>query len=132
VYEQYRQSPNVAFYAVGGPWGDDTVEKESAFAKQIGLNLPLAFGSPKIRQALGVGGFPALIILDRAGHVRLIHSGYDASEHLALRISKYGVDDQKPDVISADAAGLGKLAGIRFALGTKSLSSLPRPLTLHK
>ena len=88
VYEQYRQSPNVAFYAVGGPWGDDTVEKESAFAKQIGLNLPLAFGAPETRQALGVGGFPALIILDRAGHIRLIHSGYDASEHLARRISK--------------------------------------------
>jgi len=68
--------------------GHDTVEKESPFARQIGLNLPLAFGSLQTRQALGVGGFPALIILDGADHIRLIHTGYDASEHLAQHLSK--------------------------------------------
>ena len=58
------------------------------FANQTGLDLPLAFGSPETRQTLAVGGFPALIILDPAGHIRMIHSGYDASEHLARQISK--------------------------------------------
>jgi len=88
VYEQYKQNPNVAFYAVGGPWGGDTMDKESAFAKQMGLDLPLAFGSPETRLALQVIDFPALVILDGAGHIRLIHTGYDASEHLAQRLSK--------------------------------------------
>jgi thiol-disulfide isomerase/thioredoxin len=88
IYDKYRENSNVVFYAVGGPWGGDTVDKESAFAKQMGLNLPLAFGSPETRRALGISGFPALIILDGAGHIRLVHSGYDASEHLARRVSE--------------------------------------------
>ncbi len=45
-----------------------------------GLSLPLAFGSPETRQTLGVGGFPALVSLDRAGHIRLIHNDHDSSE----------------------------------------------------
>jgi len=88
VYEQYEGNSNVAFYAVGGPSGDDTAEKESAFAKQIKLNMPLAFDSQGTAQALGVSTFPALIILDGAGRIRMVHSGYDASEHLARHISK--------------------------------------------
>jgi peroxiredoxin len=88
VYEQYEGDSNVAFYAVGGPWGDDTAEKESTFAKQKKLNMPLAFDSHGTAQALGVSTFPSLIILDGAGRIRLVHSGYDASEHLAQHVSK--------------------------------------------
>ncbi len=88
TYDKFKGNSNVVFYAVGGPWGDDTMDKESAFAKQIGLNLPLAFGSPETRRALRISGFPALIILDGAGHIRLVHNGYDASEHLARRVSE--------------------------------------------
>jgi len=88
VYEPYEGNSNVAFYAVGGPWGDDTAEKESAFAKQIKLNMPLAFDSRGTAHALGVSAFPALIILDAAGRIRMVHSGYDASEHLARHVSK--------------------------------------------
>jgi cytochrome c biogenesis protein CcmG/thiol:disulfide interchange protein DsbE len=88
VYEQYERNSNVAFYAVGGPWGNDTAEKESAFAKQMRLNMPLAFDSHGTAQALGVRTFPALIILDGGGRIRLVHSGYDASEQLARHVSK--------------------------------------------
>jgi len=87
VYERYEDKPNTAFYAVGGPWGDDTLGKESAFAAQIKVSLPLAFDSHGAAQALGVQGFPALIILDGSGRVRLFHSGYDASEHLARQVA---------------------------------------------
>jgi hypothetical protein len=31
---------------------------------------------------------PSLAILDRAGHVRVIHSGYDGGEDLAGNLSK--------------------------------------------
>lgn len=87
--DKYKGKSDVVFYAVGGPWGDDTINKESAFARQIGIKLPLAFGTPESRQALGISGFPALVILDRAGHIRLVHSGYDASEHLAAQVSEH-------------------------------------------
>jgi peroxiredoxin len=88
VYEQYAGNSKVTFYAVGGPWGDDTAEKESAFAKQTKLNLPLAFDSRGTGRALGVSTYPALIILDAAGRIRLVHSGYDGSENLARHISR--------------------------------------------
>jgi peroxiredoxin len=88
VYEQYAGNSKVTFYAVGGPWGDDTAEKESAFAKQTKLNLPLAFDSRGTARALGVSTYPALIILDAAGRIRLVHSGYDGSENLARHISR--------------------------------------------
>lgn len=87
VYERYKDHPNTVFYAVGGPWGDVTLGKESAFAARIKVSLPLAFDSHGAAQALGVQGFPALIILDGNGRVRLFHSGYDASEHLARQVA---------------------------------------------
>lgn len=87
VYERYKDNPNAIFYAVGGPWGGDTIGKESAFASQINVNLPLAFDSHGAARALGVQGFPALVILDGNGHVRLFHDGYDASEHLARQVA---------------------------------------------
>jgi thiol-disulfide isomerase/thioredoxin len=88
LYEQIRNNPNVAFYVVGGPWGGDTVEAESDFARQKSFALPFAFDSQGAAKALGVHSFPTLIILDGAGHVRMIHKGYDASEHLGRRVSK--------------------------------------------
>jgi MFS family permease len=44
--------------------------------------------SRRTTQALGVSVFPSLIILDGAGRIRMIHSGYDASEHLARQVVK--------------------------------------------
>jgi peroxiredoxin len=88
AYEQYKNNRNAAFYAVGGPWGGDSIGKEFAFASRIDLTLPLAFDSHGAAQALGVHSFPALVILDGDGHVRLIHNGYDASEHLARQVGK--------------------------------------------
>ncbi len=88
VYEQYQGNSQVAFYAVGGPWGDDTAEKESTFAKKMRFNVPLAFDSHGTAKALGVSVFPSLIILDGAGRIRMVHSGYDASEHLTRYVSK--------------------------------------------
>ena len=86
AYEEYNNNSRVSFYAVGGPWGDDTPEKESTFANQTKLKLPLVFDSGGTAKALGVSTFPSLVILDAAGHIRLIHHGYDASEHLAPQV----------------------------------------------
>jgi peroxiredoxin len=87
VYERYKHDPGTTFYAVGGPWGGDTIGNESAFAARIKVSLPLAFDRHGAARALGVEGFPALLILDGNGHVRLFHNGYDASEDLARQVA---------------------------------------------
>lgn len=88
VYQQYKQNSAVAFYAVGGPWGDDSAAKESAFAKEMKWDIPLAFDAHRTAYALGVNAFPTLIILDKAGRIRTVHTGYDASEHLGRFLSR--------------------------------------------
>jgi hypothetical protein len=45
------------------------------------VTLPLAYDlGGKAHTAFGVAGVPALVVLDRAGRVRLTHEGYNASE----------------------------------------------------
>jgi thiol-disulfide isomerase/thioredoxin len=86
AYERYKDSRNVTFYAVDGPWGGDDIAKASAFAAQINVALPLAFDPGGAAKALGVRGFPAVVVLDGQGHVRLFHDGSDASEGLARKV----------------------------------------------
>jgi protein-disulfide isomerase-like protein with CxxC motif len=50
--------------------------------------LPCAFESREVSKVLGVESLPTLIVLDKSGRVRLIHNGYDASEHLARNLSR--------------------------------------------
>ncbi len=81
VFAQYRGQPDVEFWAVGGPWGEDTIERERQYAQKSGLTLPLAFdGERSASKAVGITGFPSLALLDKAGHLRFVHSGYDASD----------------------------------------------------
>jgi len=86
AYERYKGSRNVTFYAVDGPWGGDDIAKASAFASRINVALPLAFDPRGAAKALGVQGFPAVVVLDGRGRIRLFHDGYDASEGLAREV----------------------------------------------
>lgn len=88
VYERYRENRGVAFYLVGEGWDGDTLEKQAALAAQLKLSIPLAFDSHDTAKLLGVDDLPRLLILDGEGHVRLMHGGYDESEHLAAELSK--------------------------------------------
>lgn len=85
---RYKGNPEVIFWAVDAGWGGDTIEKARAFSREKGWNLPLAFDATGAASALGVHNPPTLLILDKAGHVRIIHAGYDASEDLATSISR--------------------------------------------
>lgn len=88
AYSHDKGSRTAAFYAVDGPWGGDTIEKESAFAARMNLALPLAFDSHgAARRALGVYALPALVILDSEGRVRLFQNGYAPSERLGRKIT---------------------------------------------
>jgi len=85
---RYKDNPGVAFWAVDTGWGGDTIEKARAFSREKGWDLPLAFDATGAARALGVHNPPTLLILDKAGHVRIIHAGYDASEDLTTSISR--------------------------------------------
>jgi thiol-disulfide isomerase/thioredoxin len=84
---RYKDNPEVVFWAVDAGWGGDTIEKARAFSREKGWSLPLGFDATGAASVLGVHNPPTLLILDKAGHVRIIHAGYDASEDLATSIS---------------------------------------------
>jgi len=52
-----------------------------AFAQRRHISLPVAFDpEQRTMHAFGLSGFPTLVVIDRTGHVRLTHSGYNSSE----------------------------------------------------
>ena len=87
VAARYKNNPLVVFWAVDSDWGGDTIEKARAFSVEKRWSIPIAFDTAGVRQALGVDNLPRLIVLDKTGHMRIVHAGYDASEHLATSIS---------------------------------------------
>jgi thiol-disulfide isomerase/thioredoxin len=76
-----QSNRDIEFVLVGTDKGGDTPERVRAFAQRRHISLPVAF-DPEHRtmRALGLSGFPTLVVIDRAGHVRLTHSGYNRSE----------------------------------------------------
>ena len=61
--------------------GGDTPERFKSFVERRHVTLPLAYDvGGKAHASLGLSGVPALVVLDRAGRVRLTHEGYNASE----------------------------------------------------
>lgn len=87
LYRRYRSNPRVSFWAVDVQEAGETPEKARAFMQNGGYTLPIAVGSEKSVEGLRLDGFPALMIMDAAGRVRLIHTGYDRSEALQAKLS---------------------------------------------
>jgi len=88
LYRRYQWSPDVTILAVDVNSGGETLAKAADFLRQQGYVLPVAFDSGNASdRLLGGGGFPALIVLDKSGRIRLIHSGYDGSERLISELS---------------------------------------------
>jgi thiol-disulfide isomerase/thioredoxin len=88
-YTGYRGNPRVIFLAVDVSRGGDTIQTAQSFLKQQGWDLPLAFDNHGVGQALaGSPGLPKVVLLDQAGHIRMIHEGYDGSEGLDAQLGK--------------------------------------------
>ncbi len=87
LYRRYQGNSLVAFWAINVPQNGDTLEKARNFMEKAGYTLPVAGGSEKLLADLGLEGFPSLIVIDKSGRVRLIHTGYDGSEHLQAEFS---------------------------------------------
>jgi thiol-disulfide isomerase/thioredoxin len=72
---------DIEFVLVGTNSGGDTPERVRAFAQRRHISLPVAFDpEQRTMHAFGLSGFPTLVVIDRTGHVRLMHSGYNSSE----------------------------------------------------
>jgi thiol-disulfide isomerase/thioredoxin len=76
-----RNNRDIEFVLVGTNRGGDTPERVRAFAQRRHISMPVAFDpEQKTMRAFRVNGFPTLVVIDRTGHVRLTHSGYNSSE----------------------------------------------------
>jgi thiol-disulfide isomerase/thioredoxin len=91
LYRQYQGNSNVSFWAVDVQKNGDTPEKAREFMLKSGFTLPVAVANEKSMEALdslNLEGYPALIIIDKSGRVRLVHSGYDGSERLQAELAR--------------------------------------------
>jgi thiol-disulfide isomerase/thioredoxin len=81
VRADLRDNNDIEFVLVGTNEGGDTPERVRAFAQRRRISLPVAFDlEQKTMRAFGLNGFPNLVVIDRTGRVRLIHTGYNSSE----------------------------------------------------
>ena len=72
---------DIEFLLVGTNKGGDTAERVRIFAQRRHISLPVAFDpEQRTMHAFGLTGFPTLVVIDRTGHVRLTHTGYNSSE----------------------------------------------------
>jgi len=72
---------DIEFVLVGTNKGGDTPDRVRAFALHRHISLPIAFDAEQATmRAFGLNGFPNLVVIDRTGHVRWIHTGYNSSE----------------------------------------------------
>jgi thiol-disulfide isomerase/thioredoxin len=88
LYRRYQGNSKVSFWAIDVQKNGETPEKARDFMQKAGYTLPVAFGSEKALEGLSVEDFPSVIIIDKSGRVRLVHTGYDRSEQLQSELSK--------------------------------------------
>lgn len=88
LYRRYRTNPHVKFVAIDVNRDDETPEKARAFIKKAGYSIPVAYDSNDVVTRLKAQGYPHVLVLDKTGHLRLEHVGYDGAEHLVENLSK--------------------------------------------
>jgi len=91
LYRRYHANPKIMFWAVDVQKNGETPEKVRDFMQKYGYTLPVGVADEEALKALRdlhLEGYPSLIIIDPAGHVRLVHTGYDGSEQLRAELSR--------------------------------------------
>lgn len=89
VYQHFRGNTAVVIVAVDTGWRGETAVRAKRYLARKGLQIPAGFDGGETARAFGVVGLPTLILIDKAGRRRLTHIGYDASEHLASRLTSH-------------------------------------------
>lgn len=81
AHDELSENHDIEFVLVASDRGRDTPERFRSFIERRHFTIPLAFDpGGKAHDSLGLSGVPALVVLDRNGHVRFTHSGYNAAE----------------------------------------------------
>src|SRR6266850_3932252 len=81
VHADLQSNRDIEFVLVGTNKGGDTPDRVRAFVQRRHISMPVAFDpDQRAMHALGLSGFPSLIVIDRKGNVRLTHIGYNGSE----------------------------------------------------
>jgi thiol-disulfide isomerase/thioredoxin len=94
---KYHDNPNVLIFALNPGNHGETPAKAQAYLAERKLMLNPAIDSFGVAPdedswgpaatSLSVTSLPALYILDHSGRLRVIHLGYDSSEHLTVSLS---------------------------------------------
>lgn len=87
LYRRYQGNSRVSFWAVDVQKNGETPEKARTFMQNAGYTLPLALGHEERLAGLEMEGFPSLLIIDTAGRIRLVHTGYDRSEKFQAELA---------------------------------------------
>jgi len=87
LYRRYQGNSRVSFLAVDVQKNGETPEKARAFMRNAGYTLPLALGQEERLTGLRLQGYPSLLIIDAAGRIRLVHTGYDRSEKFQAELA---------------------------------------------
>jgi len=69
------------------PWVQDALADGRVTGDAVHA-VPLAFADEKALEPLPLEGLPSLIVIDRLGRTRLLHTGYDGSERLDAELSR--------------------------------------------
>jgi thiol-disulfide isomerase/thioredoxin len=81
IHADLQSNRDIEFVLVGTNKGGDTPERVQAFVQRRHISMPVAFDpDQRAMHALGLSGFPSLVVIDRKGNVRLTHIGYNGSE----------------------------------------------------
>jgi thiol-disulfide isomerase/thioredoxin len=94
---KYRNDPRVTIVAMDAGYGGDTAERARAFLARRNLGLTSAIDDikpPGAKKGLGAGALglqvvPTLFILNPAGRLVGIHTGYDKAEDLTATLSRH-------------------------------------------
>jgi thiol-disulfide isomerase/thioredoxin len=82
VVDHFSGQPDVVFYAVNGARGD-TPEEALRYFREMRYRPIVAFDpGHEVQTALSVRGFPSLVVIDRAGRIRMRHVGFLGAEDL--------------------------------------------------
>lgn len=87
VYQTYKDNDNVTVLAVDLGSDGESLEKAKKFIAKKGYEWNTAFDADTSAfSKMKLEDIPATVILDRSGNIRLIHTGYNATEDFALKM----------------------------------------------
>ncbi len=87
VYQTYKDNDNVMIIAVDLGTDGESLEKAKKFIAKKGFEWTTAFDADTSAfSKMKLEDIPATVILDRSGNIRLIHTGYNATEDFASKM----------------------------------------------